>query len=108
MDWECRDIILYGDDGRAVYNGPRFLRCTYEAECGELMTHGRLQAQAGRCSCGGNRFRPARKVLPHEREAILMGTIALLDWEQDIINEKMQEVKRVNLSQNELEVAEEI
>jgi predicted nucleic acid-binding Zn-ribbon protein len=92
MDWECRDIILYRDDGVAIYNGPRFLRCTRSVECGELMTHGKLQAQ-GACSCGGRRFNPALKVLPAEREAILMGDIPLLDWERDMLEEKMREVQ---------------
>lgn len=96
LDWECRDVVIYNDDGVAIYNGPRFLRCTKQVECGELATHGKLRATQGRCSCGGYRYNPALKVLPHEREAILMGQIPLLDWERCIIERKMKEVKGVD------------
>lgn len=92
MDWECRDIILYDDDGVAVYSGPRFLRCSRHAECGQLVTHGLLQ-QAGQCSCGNRKFNPALKVSLAERVSIIDGVIPVLDWERSMIEGAMQEIK---------------
>ena len=91
MDWECRDVVIYDDDGVAVYQGPRFLRCNRSLECGAVMTHARLQA-LGRCVCGNRRFVPALKVMEAEREDILAGVIPTLEWEMKMIEGKLEEI----------------
>lgn len=91
MDWECRDIVVFDDNGVAVYRGPRFLRCSRQVECGKIMTHGLLSC-AGQCECGNRRFMPALKVLEAERAAILSGEIPTLVWELAMIEGQIQEI----------------
>ena len=92
MDWECRDIVVYGDDGVAVYRGPRFLRCSRQAECGALITHGLLK-KLKRCVCGNIRFNAALRVKPEEQDKILMGEVPLLEWERAMIEGTLKEIK---------------
>ena len=95
MDFDCRDIVIYDDDGGAVYSGPRFFRCKIGG-CERLMTH-RLVHEHVACPgripgviCGNRQWKPAMNVSEQEQAQILSGEIPTFDWEMDLITEKVR------------------
>ena len=76
---ECDDLEVYGDDGRLLFAGPRYLRCT-RAECHHLVTHGMI-AQGG-CWCGNRRLGVALRLTTTEKNLLKRGYYPLQDWEQ--------------------------
>ncbi len=95
MNFDCRDIVIYDDDGSAVYSGPRFFRCRIGG-CEKLMTH-RMVHEHVRCPgripgviCGNGHWKPAMNVSDAEQAGILSGEIPTFDWEMDLITERVE------------------
>ena len=87
MNWyDCVDIEVIDDDGNIIYDGPKFIRCTYVADCGFVVTQGYLQ-EHGCCYCGGRKFAPARVIKPEERERLLSDETPKTEWEAMMIGD---------------------
>ena len=74
---ECDDLEVT-DDGRLLYAGPRYLRCT-RAECHHLVTHGMIAL--GGCWCGNRRLGVAFRLTTEEKNLLKRGYYPLMDWE---------------------------
>jgi 2-polyprenyl-3-methyl-5-hydroxy-6-metoxy-1,4-benzoquinol methylase len=92
VNFNCDNITLYGDDGAAVFSGPRFYRCA-RGGCGQLYTNGSIEKTNGFCHCGSNRIQSATHVTLDEQEQLLSGTIPTFDWEMDLIRESGETVQ---------------
>ena len=83
--WQCGDIRVIDDAGETVYTGPKWVRCAYQVECGQIVTSQQVSDNGGCPGCGGKKLVAAIKLRQEEIEEIQAGRVPLCEWERELV-----------------------